>query len=168
MLQRHDDVFAALHREHRERVFSFICRRVSSREASEELTNDVFRIAWQRNPDAVDVTPAWLLTVARNVIGNEYRRRERSEQLMQRVRDSVVIAARKGNGAQQQAVADSLLRLREKEREILLLAYWDDLSIAEIGEVLGCSTAAAKVRLHRARAAFAQMMPAAVMAEEGA
>lgn len=168
MLQRYDDVFAALHKEHRNRVYSFIHRRVSSREASEELTNDVFRIAWQRNPDAADVTPAWLLTVARNVIGNEYRRRERAEHLMQRVRDSVVIAARAGHGAQQQAVADSLLRLREKEREILLLAYWDDLSTTEISEVLGCSPSAAKVRLHRARAAFAQMMPAALMAEEGA
>ncbi|WP_323961393.1 sigma-70 family RNA polymerase sigma factor [Arthrobacter sp. JZ12] len=168
MLQRSDDVFAALHREHRTRVFSYIYRRVSSRESAEELTNDVFRIAWQRNPSASDMTSAWLLTVARNVIGNEYRRRERAEHLMQRVRDSVVIAARAGHGAQQQAVADSLMRLREKDREVLLLAYWDDLSITEIGEVLGCSASAAKVRLHRARAAFAQMMPAALMAEEGA
>lgn len=168
MLQRYDDVFAAMHREHRERVFRFIHRRISSREASEELTNDVFRIAWQKNPDAASVTPAWLLRVARNVIGNEYRRRERAEQLMERVRESVVIAARAGHGAQQQAVADALLRLRDKEREILLLAYWDDLSIAGMGEVLGCSASAAKVRLHRARAAFAQMMPASLLAEEEA
>ena len=88
MLQRYDDVFAALHREHRERVFSFIHRRVSSREAAEELTNDVFRIAWQRNPDPAEVTPAWLLTVARNVIGNEYRRMERAEHLMRRAQSS--------------------------------------------------------------------------------
>ncbi|MHA7245634.1 RNA polymerase sigma factor [Arthrobacter tecti] len=168
MLQRYDDVFAAVHREHRERVLHFIHRRISSREAADELTNDVFRIAWQRQADVGEVTPAWLLTVARNVIGNEYRRRERAQHLMERVRESVVIAARRGHGAQQQAVADALLRLREKDREILLLAYWDDLSIAEIAEVLGCSSPAAKVRLHRARTAFAQMMPAAVMAEEGA
>ena len=64
MLQRYDDVFAALHKEHRDRVFSFIHRRVSSREASEELTNDVFRIAWQRNPDAADVTPAHMMPAA--------------------------------------------------------------------------------------------------------
>ncbi len=168
MLQRYDDVFAAVHREHRERVFHFIHRRISSREAADELTNDVFRIAWQRQSDVAQVTPAWLLSVARNVIGNEYRRRERAQQLMERVRHSVVIAARNGHGAEQQAVADALLRLREKEREILLLAYWDDLPIAQIGEVLGCSESAAKVRLHRARTAFAQMMPAAVMAKEGA
>ena len=85
-----------------------------------------------------------------------------------RIGDMFCPALPTSEALQQQAVADSLLRLREKEREILLLAYWDDLSTVEISEVLGCSPSAAKVRLHRARAAFAQMMPAALMAEEGA
>jgi DNA-directed RNA polymerase specialized sigma24 family protein len=39
------------------------------------------------------------------------------------------------------------------------LAYWDGLSMAEIAGVLQCSEAAAKVRLHRARAAFRKHMP---------
>lgn len=165
MLQRSDDVFAAVHKDHRERVFHYIHRRINSREASEELTNDVFRIAWERSPEATGITVAWLLATARNLIGNEYRRRDRAQHLMERIRQSVVIASRAGHGAEQQVVADALLRLREKDREILLLSYWDDLSTAEIGEVLGCSLSAAKVRLHRARTAFSQMIPASVMAE---
>ena len=36
-----------------------------------------------------------------------------------------------------------------------MLTYWDGLPAAEVGRVLGCSTAAVWVRLHRARTAFA-------------
>jgi RNA polymerase sigma-70 factor (ECF subfamily) len=50
--------------------------------------------------------------------------------------------------------------LREKDRDILQLAYWDGLDAAEIADVLQCSESAAKVRLHRARAAFRKQMPA--------
>ena len=56
-------------------------------------------------------------------------------------------------------VQDALAGLREKDRDILQLAYWDELSIADIAGVLHCSESAAKVRLHRARAAFRKQMP---------
>jgi RNA polymerase sigma-70 factor (ECF subfamily) len=57
-------------------------------------------------------------------------------------------------------VHDALAGLREKDRDILQLAYWDGLGAAEIAGVLRCSESAAKVRLHRARAAFRKNMPA--------
>ncbi len=50
--------------------------------------------------------------------------------------------------------------LREKDRDILQLAYWDGLTMAEIAGVLQCSESAAKVRLHRARTAFRKHLPA--------
>lgn len=168
VLQHDEGVFAALHREHRPRVFNYINRRINSREAAEELTNDVFRVAWQRNPDPAEVTIAWLLAVAHHLVGNEYRRRERSEMLMQRIRATAVLESRTEQGAQQQTVADALLGLRDKEREILLLAYWDDLPVADIAQVLACSPSTAKVRLHRARKAFAAQLPSALMAEGAA
>lgn len=167
-MQHDEDVFAALHREHRPRVFNYIHRRVNSREAADELTNDVFRVAWQRNPDPTELTIAWLLAAAHHLIGNEYRRRERSEMLMQRIRATAVLESRSEQGAQQQTVADALLGLRDKEREILLLAYWDDLPVADIAQVLACSPSTAKVRLHRARKAFAALLPTALMAEGAA
>ncbi|HKS03560.1 MAG TPA: sigma-70 family RNA polymerase sigma factor, partial [Arthrobacter sp.] len=52
----------------------------------------------------------------------------------------------------------AMAALRDNERDILQLAYWDELSMAEIAGVLQCSEAAAKVRLHRARAAFRKQM----------
>ena len=45
--------------------------------------------------------------------------------------------------------------LRPSDRELLMLSAWDDLDAAAIGAVVGCSTATARVRLHRARRRFA-------------
>ena len=41
-------------------------------------------------------------------------------------------------------------------REVLVLRYYRELSLEEMSEVLGCTVAAAKVRLHRARNVFKQ------------
>jgi RNA polymerase sigma-70 factor (ECF subfamily) len=58
-------------------------------------------------------------------------------------------------------VHNAMAALRDSERDILQLAYWDELTMAEIARVLECSESAAKVRLHRARAAFRKQMPVA-------
>ena len=50
---------------------------------------------------------------------------------------------------------DALQALPDTAREVLVLTYWDGLPAAEAGRVLGCSTAAVWVRLHRARRLFA-------------
>ncbi|MGO4229800.1 sigma factor-like helix-turn-helix DNA-binding protein [Arthrobacter sp. YAF34] len=62
-------------------------------------------------------------------------------------------------------MADVLARLRERDREVLMLSYWDELTTAELAQTLGCSSSAAAVRLHRARRAFAKAAPAHLMPE---
>ena len=58
------------------------------------------------------------------------------------------------------SVEEAMLALREKDRDILQLAYWDELTILEISQVLLCTQSSAKVRLHRAREAFRKLLPA--------
>ncbi len=52
-------------------------------------------------------------------------------------------------------VTEVLNLLQEKERSILLLAYWDELKLNEIADILGISLVNAKVSLFRARQKFA-------------
>jgi RNA polymerase sigma-70 factor (ECF subfamily) len=58
------------------------------------------------------------------------------------------------------SVEQALMALREKDRDVLQLAYWDGLSVVEIAQVLQCTQTSAKVRLHRAREAFRKLLPA--------
>lgn len=48
-------------------------------------------------------------------------------------------------------LASALAGLTEHEREALLLVAWEGLSAADAARVAGCSVAAFRVRLHRAR-----------------
>jgi len=55
---------------------------------------------------------------------------------------------------QREAIQTVLMRCPVTHREVLVLRYYRGLSLEEIAETLGCTTAAAKVRLHRARRVF--------------
>ena len=50
-----------------------------------------------------------------------------------------------------------LNRMPEKDRYLLVMAYWDDLSGLEIAEILGINANHVKILLFRARARFAQL-----------
>ena len=149
--------FIAVHRDSYPRVYRYVRRRVESPELAEELAADVFRVVWQKWHDEPHADIAWLLTVARNLIGNAYRSRDRLVALQAKLRASASL--RSGAESEDLAVHDAMAALRDSERDILQLAYWDELSVAEIAGVLQCSEAAAKVRLHRARAAFRKQLP---------
>src|SRR5947199_4627190 len=55
-------------------------------------------------------------------------------------------------------VRAALAGLPERDREVLMLAVWDDLDREAIAEVLGCSKANVSLRLHRARRHFAEAL----------
>lgn len=160
MLSEGESTFIALHRDTYPRIFRFVRRRVDDAQVAEELAADVFRVAWQKWDEASSVEVAWLFTVARNLLGNAYRSHQRQVALHERLRESVVPGDGDRAGSGYSLVDEVLDSLREKDRDILQLAYWDQLTVAEIASVLQCGESAAKVRLHRAREAFRKLLPA--------
>ena len=163
MLAAKEQAFIDLHTQHSARVYRYVACRISDRHRAEELTADVFRIAWEKElaePPGI----GWLLATARNVLGNEYKGRRRRQELVERLKDEVRHQVPEPND-ERAAVAEVLVRLRERDREVLMLSYWDELTIAELAQTLGCSSSAAAVRLHRARRAFAKAAPSHLMTE---
>ena len=126
-------------------------------ELAQELAADVFRVVWQK-PQTTGSEIAWLLTIARNLVGNAYRARDRQQALQEKLRFATTTTF--DGSDENAAVHDAMAALREKDRDILQLAYWDGLTMAEIAGVLQCTESAAKVRLHRARTAFRKHLPA--------
>lgn len=51
-------------------------------------------------------------------------------------------------------IEQAMVHLHPADRALLTLFYWDELSLQEIGESLGCSPNAAKTRLFRSRERF--------------
>ena len=164
MLAAKEQAFIDLHTQHSARVFGYIACRINDRHRAEELAADVFRIAWQKQlsePPGI----GWLLATARNVVGNEYKGRRRRQELVDRLADEARSQTPEGNTEERAAVAGVLMQLRERDREVLMLSYWDDLTTAELAQALECSPSAAAVRLHRARRAFAKAAPSHLMNE---
>ena len=164
MLAADEQAFIDLHSRHSGRVYRYIACRISDTGRAEELAADVFRIAWQKQlPEPPGI--GWLLATARHVLGNEYRGRRRRQELLDRLQDEARGNVLQEETGEQAAVAEVLGRLRERDREILMLSYWDDLTLPELGQALECSPSTAAVRLHRARRAFAKAAPAHLMTE---
>ncbi|MFJ5958330.1 RNA polymerase sigma factor [Paenarthrobacter sp. NPDC092416] len=158
MLSERELAFIAIHKDSYPSVFRFVRRRVESAEMAEEIAADVFRVVWQKWAEESLPDIAYLLTIARNLVGNAYRSRDRQQALQEKLRTTAV--QRFGDDSENVVVQDAMARLRVQDRDILQLAYWDGLGGPEIARVLKCSEAAAKVRLHRARAAFRKQLPA--------
>lgn len=169
MLLERETEFETLYRTHYRRVYHYILRRIGDPETAQELTGDVFRIAWgkfgsrEMDPDA---GLPWLCSVAHNVLGNEYRGRKRRQALLGRLREYATAEGwghGDGSGPGRNSTADLVMealgRIPERHREVLILVYWDSFTTAELARCLGCSEGAAGVRIHRARKAFAAALP---------
>jgi len=109
-------------------------------------------VAWRRLDDiGADPLP-WLLGVARRVLANQRRGDQRRLALADRLRGTTpphqVLELAPGLSDRLRA---GLLALSPREREALLLVAWEGLSPDRAARATGCSAAAFRVRLHRAR-----------------
>lgn len=145
----HED-FERLYREHAEAVFAFALRR-SNHAQAEDVVAETFLVAWRRLGDIPFPARPWLLGVARRVLANHYRTEARRQALTGRLVEATAFACTAPAADADLPVMRALDSLSTGDREILLLAAWDELTRAEAARVLGITPAAFAVRLHRAR-----------------
>lgn len=149
--------FTGLYEKHHRAVLAYCLRRTNDADAR-DATAEVFTVAWRRIEDLPDeelVLP-WLYGVARRILSRQYRSTRRLRRLVRKLGGV-------GTGSspdpvsemvmrwEYRTVREALDRLKPAQREVLLLAAWEDLSNDEIGVALGCSTQAAAQRVHRAK-----------------
>jgi RNA polymerase sigma factor (sigma-70 family) len=161
------DAFGALFDRHGGMLLRFLMRRVAPAEA-EGLLGEVFRIAFERREvfdrDRDSARP-WLYGIASNVVAKHHRSEAR------RLRATARLVARPEPGgdptepavsaldarATWPRVAEAVAALPERERAVLLLFAWEELSYDQIAEVLEVPVGTVRSRLHRARARLRAM-----------
>ena len=147
------EAFSNFCRLHYPAVYASARRRVVDRGAAEDIASEVFRVAWQHSLAGQELTVPWVYVVACNLIGNEYRRSSRSRALTDKV-EQTFHASSWHHDDSNGDVRRALSMLTAPEKEILFMAYWEDLSGLDIAKVLGCTPATAWVRLSRARSSL--------------
>jgi RNA polymerase sigma-70 factor (ECF subfamily) len=163
--------FERCFREHYARVLAFAMRRVSGRDVAEDVVADTFAVAWRRRDCIPEAPLPWLYAIAGNVIANEYRSTRRRGNLGERLAQEAGTAEKESDPAEtidrRDGFAVAFAALDEAEREVLRLVAWEGLSTREGAQVLGCSAAAFRVRVHRARRKLAKQLEAAGHVEGG-
>jgi RNA polymerase sigma-70 factor (ECF subfamily) len=158
--------FRQLFDAHYRLVVAYARRRGRTLPAAEDIAAETFLVAWRRvgeilpPPDSVP----WLLAVARRVMANDRRTDIRRDKLLAgfaqlRPTTDPSTAHTIATTGHHKVVLDALAQLPAAHVEILQLAAWEQLTHSQIAVVLGCSTNAVAIRLHRARLALnAQLM----------
>jgi len=122
---------------------------------AEDLTTEAFVRGLCGPPDLrVDTVKAYLFAIARNLYRDTSERQNRlvSMEKVPERKDRAPLTDRAIEGQQTLlAVLQAIQKLPEPQREALVLSVDHDLRYDQIGAILGCSVAAVKVRIHRAR-----------------
>ena len=158
------DAFTALVNRHVNLVFSAALRQVRSRQLAEEIAQSVFadlaRGAERLKPDTV--LTAWLYAVTRrtaiDVIHKESRRQLREQIAVEmnamNAQHPIPYFAKCGNESIWQGIEplldEAMAALDETDRSAILLRYFENKSLREVGEALGTSDDAAQKRVSRA------------------
>lgn len=124
---------------------------IDDAEEVEELTAEVFLIAWRKLDPASPMGLRWFLRTADNKLRDRSRRA--------RSRDSAIDALTRGlsnpaeplDPMEALALRRALRSLSARERQVVVLTYWDELSAGEVAEALHTSPGAVWTTLTRAR-----------------
>jgi RNA polymerase sigma-70 factor (ECF subfamily) len=155
------EAFAGLYDRHAVPIHRYVSRRLGD-EMADDIVADTFLAAFRRRQDYdlrhPDARP-WLYGIAANLIGKHRRTEVRMLRALARTgADPAVeghadrIDSRVSAAAVQRDLAVAVASLPARDRDVLLLVAWADLSYEQTATALGIPLGTVRSRLHRARA----------------
>jgi RNA polymerase sigma-70 factor (ECF subfamily) len=150
--------FRAIFDRHVGAVYRYLYRRVGP-DVVEELTADTFVIAFDLRErfEGENALP-WLYGIAANVLRRHLRSASRRERAHSRAGSLFAVGSaddqiedRLDAAAAAPQLAAALAQLEPRDREVLLLFAWEELSYQEISDALGIAPGTVASRLSRAR-----------------
>ena len=148
-----EESFTALVNRHLNLVYSAALRQVRSPQLAEEVVQSAFMdLARQAQTLAPDtILTAWLYQVTRRTAINVVRREARRQIREQVACELTAMNATANDWTYVEAILDEAMHaLDETDRTAVLLRYFENKSLREVGQILGASDNAVQKRLSRA------------------
>jgi RNA polymerase sigma factor (sigma-70 family) len=152
--------FALLFERHAKAIYNYCFRRLGNWSAAEDALSLVFLEAWRRRDQRLPpekVLP-WLYGIATNVVRNRRRRDRRAAALARRVPlpaspppFTEATEARLDAEREMGRVLALIARLPARDRDVLALCAWMELSYEDAALALGIPVGTVRSRLSRAR-----------------
>lgn len=163
----HGPALNDLMERHGPKLFNYLVRSLQDGNDAADLAQETFVRVFQNcmKFDARMKFSTWLYTIATNLVKDRYRHRTRhpqvsldaeneatDENFRENVPEPRPTPSESLQGAERaEAVRKAVGQLPEELRAPLILSEYEELSHAEIGEILECSAKAVETRLYRAR-----------------
>ncbi|MGI4863201.1 MAG: RNA polymerase sigma factor [Janthinobacterium lividum] len=150
------DCLTGLFERYQGPLFGFLARLANGdREVAQDLTQNVFVRVLRYRASYQPGQPfrAWVYQLARHVWADHYQRQRPSadlEEVEKTAAHGRAAQAQRATTDQHEALQEALALLPAAQREVLLLHRFQGFDYAEIGEQLGCTAGAARVKAHRA------------------
>jgi RNA polymerase sigma factor (sigma-70 family) len=156
--------FEALVRRHQAAVCATAFSVLRDRARAEEIAQDAFLIAWRDLPtlDSPPALPAWICGIARNLARNAARKRREAPMTDATPEpETHATPLDRALSAEQLELANSALgALDEADRDVLVMYYAADESIAGVAAALAIPEPTARKRLSRTRARLRETLAA--------
>ena len=142
-------------------LFRFFLRSLNHHEDAEDLTQRVFIRIYRSSEryQAKAKFSTWVFTIARNLLIDEIKKRNRRPQM---VFDEHIEKVGDGEDRRSEELTEILIRhldsLPENHRSALLLRVQRELSYREIAEIMQTTEASVKTWIHRARLELRQSL----------
>lgn len=161
--ERDHAAFAVLYSRYVRPVFGLALRRLADRGHAEDAVQEAFTAIWRSastyRPER-GAAGGWLYTVARNAIVDRLRRNgpAADAELPDLVSGEVGPAERAEESYVAWRVHRALEDLQPREREVIELAYWSDMSQSEVADYLGLPLGTVKTRTRSGLARLATLL----------
>ncbi len=149
---------------HHTRVYRFVERQVGDPGLAEEVANEVFLDAWRgaSRYEGRSAVSTWLLSIARNKALSALRKRREfamDDEIIGSIEDDAddpEVSVQKGDKSD--LIRALLDQLSPDHKAIIDLAYYQELSVREVAEVLDIPANTVKTRMFHARKHLAKLL----------
>ena len=149
-----DAEFRMVFEQHKDAVYRFAWRMCGSPAVAEDIAQETF-LTLLRQPDKFDPSRAalrsFLLAIARNLARKQWRDASRWDELDDGFATPVLDLENLESRETADVVSVAVSSLPPLQREVLILAEYEELSLEEIARAVDAEVGTVKSRLYRAR-----------------
>ena len=175
-MQGDPEAFGELVRRHANPLLGYLVQRSGNRHHAEDCFQETFLRVHKKASSfsGRGSFKSWLYSIATNVANDGYRKRKRAPQMISLCRNNDadengppidVVDEHSGPfemaalAEQKEQVRQAIEQLPLRQRETLVLAYYQGLSYSEVAKALGCSVGTVKTQMFRALKKLATILP---------
>jgi len=160
--KRDAEAFGSLYDVFVKKIYDFVYYKTLNKEVAEDIVSLVFTKAWQKIDQFKEGNfAAWLYKIARNTIVDYYRQEKGNVNIDDcwDLSDGHDFLAKVDTDLHLERLKEVFTTLNSRDRDILIMRFWQELSFAEIAERLDKKEGAVKMACGRALSHLQTKMP---------